>query len=226
MLWYKGWYETRWRFAMSTGMMLLLYANPLLPMPKDQMNFLAALPFYAMIVAVTLAGPGIRTQSSFQPRTEHFASAYFTLSMPVSRVRLVLTRAAVGFSALAVMIAVAVFSAWSRFPDLHDRLTATEALLSSLALLVCASSTYTMSTLYGLFLNAVGQIYSTLITCGLLAWLCNRFEWMPLRPIALALGSPTPLIHQPGVWTVLLTCAGLSTVFLAVTCYAAEKKEY
>lgn len=69
MLWYKGWFETRFKIAVALGFGLffvftLRNANPMSAAALE--GAMAVLAFYWALMPFLLAGAGIRTQASFR----------------------------------------------------------------------------------------------------------------------------------------------------------------
>src|SRR6185436_5484050 len=118
MLWYKAWLETRFGLAFLFGLYTLVWVvastgarmAPEKQAPKPQeIAFMAdafAFPFIA--AAISLAGTGIKTPSGgFQNQVKGLhGSTLYTLSLPVSRQRLVGIRSAVGLLDTAVVILI------------------------------------------------------------------------------------------------------------------------
>ena len=139
MLWLKGWLETRSRVAFAltwaAGFLLLFGAGVARRegAPPDVNTGLQALSAMALVwvfVPVWLAGAGVRTQSAFgagATRGLH-GSTHFTLSLPVSRARLLLVRATLGLLETAVVIGLLAAVAWFMFPALRESATALDAL--------------------------------------------------------------------------------------------------
>src|SRR5262245_30040455 len=107
MLWMKNWMETRWRFLLSLAVFSFILISGYLqfvnaprpnPIPAEQRLALHVSLFslFFVIPAVTLAGAGIKTQAPFQRGRGLHASMHFTLSLPVSRLRLLATRTSMG----------------------------------------------------------------------------------------------------------------------------------
>ena len=102
MLWYKNWLETRPFVVFMTLYALfpvaLFTLNPR-PASAPQGSVaaveaaIAFLPVYYSMIPALLAGSGIKAQAGLRTKGLH-ASTYFTLSLPISRFRLVATRSA------------------------------------------------------------------------------------------------------------------------------------
>src|SRR5215831_12155577 len=121
MLWYKYWLETRFRTllglaAPSFAIIVNGRTAGLHPeVPATVFAFIwAALPCW-----VGLSGAGVRTQPTFRATKGEHGSMYFTLGMPVSRLRLLCTRAAVGLVEFAALVAIVCVAAWATIPALR-----------------------------------------------------------------------------------------------------------
>lgn len=102
MLWYKAWLETRARFAISLGGMLLLSAYSVLHGDRQALSYVKADYYYSVlhgthgllsvmwILAVTLLMMGGLL------REKALGTAPFTLALPVSRKRLAISRIVFG----------------------------------------------------------------------------------------------------------------------------------
>jgi hypothetical protein len=99
MLWMKAWLETRWRLLYALGLplaVLALRANGGLASAKDARGMMGILAFFLAFGAVYLAGSGAKTQSPFAAMRGLHGSMQYTLSLPVSRFRLLAVRSGAG----------------------------------------------------------------------------------------------------------------------------------
>src|ERR1700733_5394066 len=156
MLWYKGWLETRYRILMVLGMSLLfmfLMAHGVSSNPQPAARFTVPYLFYWVFVAVLLAGAGINTQSALQATQGLHGSMYFTLSLPVSRFRLLAIRAGLGMLETACVVAAVCCTTWAVFPGLRAHLTGLDAFEYIVTVSVCISEFYFLSVLLATFLD-------------------------------------------------------------------------
>jgi hypothetical protein len=77
---------------------------------------MGAMTVFVMFGAVYLAGAGIRTQPAFSGTKSLHGSMYYTLSLPVSRFRLLAVRAGAGLLEMAGVILILVSVSWLKFP--------------------------------------------------------------------------------------------------------------
>ncbi|MGH9763013.1 MAG: hypothetical protein ACREAC_19485, partial [Blastocatellia bacterium] len=101
MLLLKGWYETRVRLLIVAAI-TIGFATFLVEPPPADANIWAApmelmpLTSISVMAAIFLAGAGIKTQPGFQNTKGLHGSMYYTLSLPVTRTRLLCVRVALG----------------------------------------------------------------------------------------------------------------------------------
>jgi hypothetical protein len=100
MLWYKGWLETKFKLLLMLvcmGFYLIVFylmrtaAAP--PGARPAAVFGLTATTLATLLYTWLAGAGINSQPSFQATQGLHGSTLFTLSLPVSRLRLLAVRA-------------------------------------------------------------------------------------------------------------------------------------
>lgn len=107
MLWYKGWLEARFRLLIPFGLGLLMYvlvhfywSPPKTPdaRAKAFADLVRFCPAFVAMTSIALAGAGIATQPAWQATKGLHGSMFFKLSRPVSRFRLLATKASLGWS--------------------------------------------------------------------------------------------------------------------------------
>src|SRR5215470_17098755 len=167
MLWMKGWFETRWRFLFVLGFAAFLLINVVGNNVPDQPFAVAKLvyqmSFLIAIIGIMLGGAGINTQAAFRATKGLHGSMYFTLALPVSRYRLLATRAATGVLELTAVIMLLYVGLWTTVPQLRALMTLPEILVYGFALAVSAASFYSVSVLLATFLDGQWQIWGSMI---------------------------------------------------------------
>lgn len=130
MLWYKAWLELRFRVLLTvtiigSNCVFAWFDAEKVLMTQDKAKLMSLIPVTPLInedllhtafwvrfmliqaliivpiVAMILAGSGINTQTSYGMTHGLHSSMLYTLSLPVSRYRMVLTRASLGFICFA-----------------------------------------------------------------------------------------------------------------------------
>src|SRR5580700_2367017 len=132
MLWYKGWLETQLKlfltFAVMSGFMIAIHVmgaaiGAKAPPSGGKVAAFGYLvfnvPCFVIVTCTWLAGAGIATQPSVQAAKGLHGSTLFTLSLPVSRFRLLAVRAGLGWLGMAAAIAAMCCAMWLVFPPLR-----------------------------------------------------------------------------------------------------------
>ena len=108
-----------------------------------------------------LAGAGINTQPTFQATKGLHGSTLFTLSLPVSRLRLLTVRAGMGWLEMAGAILAWCYGCWLILPVVRGSVSAVDMLKYVVVLIVCVSSLYFLSVLLGTFLDDQWRMFVT-----------------------------------------------------------------
>lgn len=214
MLWYKSWLETRWRFFIGFALMLLSVASTVLTYPQV-MKLLPLVPTNVPgeigrriqeAAELSRTFPGFVWSQAFRQNLANLATlfavllgtgnflsrssgALFTLSLPVSRQRLVAVRAAAGLLELSALAVI---------PSLG---------LPLLAPMVGASYGVGEALLHGLCLFVAGAVFF-----GIALLLSTFFSdpWRPLLSalaIACVLGFADAVVKVPA-WSVFGVMSG------------------
>lgn len=227
MLWYKAWLETRYRFAFTLACSIALMALPhALPAPPARwwIGFAMQASFLSAFAAVYTAGSGINSQTFYAATSGFHGSMYFTLSMPVSRLRLLLTRAAVGAVETVIVIAVNVAGAVCFHPP--QPTTILQLALFGVRLVVCSMALYTMAVLFACILD---EIWTFTVSCFVIGILWpmqfhnNWIGWLnPLRGMSL-LAVP---LRAPMPWLTMTASAGIAVVLFWTSVILIRRKEF
>ena len=235
MLWFKAWLETRWRFGFVVGSILLLWLTPLW-LPSIGLRVPAGVPasriwlgvhlgsvLLYVFAAIFLAGSGINSQTTYGATSGFHGSMLFTLSLPVSRRRLLFVRA--GLGALQTIALVAIMAGFTLF----QRPGATSALQSlayTTRAIVCTMVVYALSVLLACLLDEVWQLMA-----GILCWIAIlvlqiRFDVVsrisPLRGMNL-ISYP---VTAPMPWAPVITSLVFACVLLYASVLVLQRKEY
>src|SRR5215471_6937091 len=224
MLWTKGWLETRWRFVFGLGFGVFLLINVAADnVAADQQFAIAklvnALAFIFAFIAIMLGGAGINTQAAFRATKGLHGSMYFTLALPVSRFRLLATRAATGVLELTAVIMLICAGLWATVPQLRAQMTLPEILVYGFALAVSTASFYSVSVLLATFLDGQWQIWGSMI---FIVGMQEVSERLPVpHPLDLfrPLTTDSPLLTHVLPWSGM----GISVVLSAILFFASMK---
>ena len=179
---------------------------------------------FAVILYTWLAGAGIDTQPGFRATKGLHGSTLFTLSLPVSRLRLLTVRAGTGWLEMATAIL-----AWCCGLRLTLRLglSAVDMLEYVVVLIVCASSLYFLSVLLGTFLDDQWRMYTTAMATGAL-WMVGTFLRLPasVNIVRAIMGESSPLVAHTMPWMAMVFSVVLAAVFFLVALRIAQLREY
>jgi hypothetical protein len=234
MFWYKGWLETKFKFLLALGFMafylmviyLIRHAAPSPGARPASVFGLSATTFAALLYS-WLAGAGINTQPSFQAAKGLHGSTLFTLSLPVSRLRLLTVRASVGWLEMAVGILTWCYGCWLILPVVKGSVSAADMVEYVVALIVCASSLYFLSVLLGTFLDDQWRMITSMMTSVALWMLCT-FVRLPasVNIVRAIMGESSPLVAHTMPWMAMLFSFGLAAVFAVAALKIAQLREY
>jgi ABC-2 type transport system permease protein len=235
VLWYKSWLETR-----SLVLFMVVYALfpialfTLNPRPADapQGSLAAAqralgfLPVYYSMIAVLLAGSGIKPQAG--PRTAKglVGSPYFTLSLPVSRFRLVATRTGVGMLETVGVLVIAPCAVWIIFPPLRANVSGSDLLLFWVTLFACGTVIHALGVLLSAVLDDPWRGFASMFGVVLFQRLLSSQSLPPFINIFRAMGSASPLFTHALPWASIATSLVASAALFLVAAKVLEMREY
>jgi len=161
MLWYKAWLETRWRFLIGLALLMLSACASVLGYPQT-MKVLSALPQAALpagyhdyiwsqwiregmrqlwaLFAALLGTGGLLTQASR-------GGALFTLSLPVSRGRVLGIRTAAALAELAILAMVPMLLVPLLSPVVGETYSLTDALVYGSCMFIAGSTLFSLTLL-------------------------------------------------------------------------------
>ena len=236
MLWYKGWLETRFRmlfmflFAIFPISLMILNSHPAKPSTQDSFQAMHGIvemfALYYSIIPLALAGSGIKTQSAFQRTKGLHGSMYFTLSMPVSRFRLLATRVGLGMLEVAAVLTVAPCGVWILFPSLRMHITGTDLFEYWVTLLSCALGLHFLGVLLSTVLDDVWQTWISIFGLLFLRWLLSTAPLPKAMNIFRAMSELSPLFTHSLPWSSMGISLGAAAVLFLIAKRVVETREY
>jgi hypothetical protein len=245
VLWYKGWLETRVRllfvlafYAVCFALFAVIKPPPSSPFAAmsapEQVRAIVRLGFATYAVATVclqLAGAGITTQSSFQQSKGLQGSTLFTLSLPVSRFRLLAVRAALGWLETAGFLAALCGVMWMAFSPLG--VTANPASFKpeeiagyAATLIVCSLAIYAIPMLLATFLDDAGRMFASVPVFVALWWLFNHTPLPASVNIFRAIGEGSPLVAHAMPWPAMAFSVGLAVILFFAALKIVQRQEY
>jgi hypothetical protein len=231
MLWYKGWRETRFRglFLLVIGSLWIVTLSRMNSAPRvgeQPIHLLRVLSIFWMAAPIMLAGAGVKTQPSLQTTKGIHVSMYFTLSLPITRFRLLAVRATMGVLGAIVVIASECLALWIVAPALGVHPTRSDGLEYFVTVSACALGFYCLSLLLATFLDDLWQIWGSMIVIGSLFWLSNTVAVPPSLNIFRAMGEASPLFTHAIPWAPISVSLGLGAVLFCVAVRIVQTHEY
>jgi hypothetical protein len=229
MLWYKGWLETRFKIllALVFGLFFIYMGHNAHPASAATLQvFLGVLAFYWAIMPFLLSGAGIRTQAPFRGTKGLHGSTYFTLSMPVSRVRLVSVRAALGMIETAAVVGCLCCAVWIAVPALRTNLTHFDMLNYWVTVSICVSGFYSLSVLLAIFFEEPWSIWTGLIVVVALRLLLSRIPALSRVDPFQAIGKSSPLFTHAFPWASMTVSIGTAAILFFTALKVAQAQEY
>jgi hypothetical protein len=234
MLWFRAWLETRSRVAFTllwlsffVGVLALAGTGNGAPGNAALGRLLTMMAFPWIFVPVWLAGSGVRTQPGFgrnATRGVH-GSTCFTLSLPVTRARLLMVRGALGLLETAAVILVLGAAAWMLFPIVRAASTPIDGMQHLLVVFMCGLAFYGLSVLMATLLDDTWHMWSTTLLIMLL--------WAPpvrrLLPPALDVYRPfadaSPLVTHTLPWPAMALSVVAGGVFVLAALKVVRAQE-
>src|ERR1700691_1095175 len=235
MLWHKGWLETRFRLLFTLGfttiILVLQYsARTATPPPGGKSAafglVMFAGPTLVLMVCALLGGAGIVTQPSLQATKGLHGSTLFTLSLPVSRLRLLAVRASIGWFEAAGVIGALCCGMWLVSPALRAMATPVEMLQYAGTLIACASALYYFSVLLATFLDDQWRAWGSMIASAALWWLSTHTPLPAYANIFRAMREGSPPLAHTIPWTAMAFSLGLAAILFFAALKVVQTREY
>jgi hypothetical protein len=232
MLWYKGWLETRARILFALVFILfpvaLRVATPRLAPPTlaAEQGSIAFFAFYWSVVPVILAGAGVKTQAGLRATRGFHGSMYFTLTLPVSRLRLLAVRAAVGLLETAAVLATVPFVVWILFPLIRARLSTPDLLEYWAVISVCGCAFYFLGVVFASVLDDWAQNMASMLSIvALQAIFANLPMPGPLN-IFRAMGEASPIFTHALPWVQMGVSLSVAAVLFCIAGWVVQTRQY
>jgi hypothetical protein len=184
------------------------------------------IPFFLVFTCAFLAGAGIATQTPFQTSKGLHGSTLFTLSMPVSRLRLLVVRAGIGWLETAAVIGILCWEMWLAMPLQRTGVTPIEMFEQAATLIACSSTVYFLAVLLGTVLDDQWRVWGTLIASVGIWLLCTQFSLPAFADIAHGIGKRSPIVAHTIPWNAMAFSLGLSAILFFAALKIAQRREY
>jgi hypothetical protein len=185
-----------------------------------------ACPTLVAVVCAMMGGAGVVTQPSLQATKGLHGSTLYTLSLPVSRLRLLAVRASLGWLEVVGVVAVVCAALWALAPALRAAATPREMAEYALALVACGSTIYAISVLLGTFLDDVWRTWGTMIASAALWWVSVRVPVPNAVNFFRAMREDSPVLAHTVPWSAMGFSVALGAVLIVVAVRVVRAREY
>jgi hypothetical protein len=233
MLWMKGWYETRIKLLIVIGAAALLAAMAASdPLPaaasiSDQGLDATTLVAASLLAAIVLAGAGVKTQASaFRSSKGLHGSMYYTLTLPVTRSRLLGVRATLGLVETAGVHAIVCCAAWLVRSGIRLNVSPADMFKQGVAAFFFVCVVYWLGVFFATFLDDHYQTLATMLSLLAFIVIINRVPLPPSFNFLLVLSQASPLITHTMPWTGMGVLLALSSLLLLLSVWIVQRREY
>ena len=172
--------------------------------------------------AALLAGAGIATQPAFQASKGLHGSTLFTLSLPVSRLRLLSVRAGLGWSLVIAFVVARCTALWFDFPTE----TLSTMLQQAVDLVICSTGLYAFPTLFATFLDEQWRYFGSMSMMFGLRYLFTQPVFPPSLNLMRAMGEDSPIVSHSMPWAAMAFSLGLAAVLFYAALKIVQRREY
>jgi hypothetical protein len=232
MLWYKGWLETRLRVVFVLGLMVLwtylIHGTHISTINTGfgVIYLVGSVAIEVLTFCMLLAGAGIATQPPFQATKGLHGSMLFTLSLPVSRLRLLAVRATLGWLEMSAVVGIFCSGIWLFSPPIRALVAPVVMFEYAATLIACATSIYCLSVLLATFLDDQWRVWGTLIAVASLWWLSHKTAMPAFADILRAMSKGSPLVAHTMPWPAISFSLALAAAFLGAALTIVRTREY
>jgi hypothetical protein len=218
----KAWMETRWRIlGLAVYLLIALglnYRNP------AGTGVLTTAWFMLTFLAILLGGSGVNSQAPLGFSEGIAGSTQFTISLPVTRFRLLAIRAAAGLVETAAVTILTAFLIWALFPAIAATTTPPD-----FARLVLATILFlTAPCCAHVFFSTWSEEPFSLAYAGgsliLLLVLCHHLT--PGLDIIRAFSEASPIKTHQVPWSQLAPAVIAALILLLAACLVVRRREY
>ena len=218
----KAWMETRWRI-LSVAVYLLIALGLNYRHPAGTAVLTTAW-FMLSFLAILLGGSGVNSQAPLGLSEGVTGSTQFTISLPVTRLRLLAIRAAVGLVETTAMTALTAFLIWALFPATREATTPADfarLVLTTILFLTAPCCAHVFFSTWSEEPFSLAYAGGSVI---LLLLLCHQLS--PVVDITRAFGDASPLRTHELPWSQLIPSVIAALILLFAAGLVVRRREY
>jgi hypothetical protein len=147
--------------------------------------------------------------------------------MPVSRFRLLVVRALVGFIETAGIVAFMIVCAWNLFPLVRGNSTSADLAKLILAALICVLCFYFVSVTLATVWDETWQVYGSMLIVGICWRAVLHMQFLSSSANVFSITtSASPLVTHILPWPAMVISLVISVVLFLITMAVANSYEY
>ena len=222
MLLTKAWMETRWRIlGLAVCLLIALALNYRDPAGTA---VLTTAWFMLTFLAISLGGSGVNSQAPMGLSEGIAGSTQFTISLPVTRLRLLAIRASVGLMETAAVTALTAVLIWTLFPTTRQTTTPADfarLVLTTILFLTAPCCAHVFFSTWSEEPFSLAYAGGSLI---LVLLLCHHLT--PGMDIIRAFGEASPLATHRLPWSQLMPSMIAAVILLLTAGLVVRRREY
>jgi hypothetical protein len=218
----KAWMETRWRIlGLAVYLLIALALNYRNPAGG---GVLTTAWFILTFLAILLGGSGVNSQPPLGLSEGIAGSTQFTISLPVTRVRLLAVRAAAGLVETAAVTLLTASLIWALFPATRETTTPADFARLVLTTILFLTAPYCAHVFFSTWSEEPFSLAYAGGSLVLLLVLCHRLT--PGVDILRAFGEASPLATHQVPWSQLMPSVMAAVILLVAAGLVVRRREY
>ena len=228
MLVMKAWMETRWRLTALCMYLLAALALNYLANQSPAANPRGLLFMLWMLLATfvtTLGGSGVKSQSPAGFPEGLAGSTQFTITLPITRLRLLAIRVACGLvEAFAVTLVFALLT-WTLCPSVRSTIAPADFIRIIAIALVFVTVPYCANVFFTTFVDEPLSMMYAGWSLTLVVWLLHRLAPAAVDTVR-AFAQSSPLATHRLPWPQMTTAAATSLLLIWASIRMVRTREY
>jgi hypothetical protein len=229
MLWTKGWHETKWRVLWCVVLFAITLASEYVRGVRNDTDVRALLDNLVLLwvfFPLILSGNGVHSPQGMRISRGVHGSAYFTLGLPVSRVRLLAARASLGLVETVGVIVVAIAAMWALFPTVREGAMPVDAGRYFLVLVASTFGFYSLAVLFAVVMDAAWRVWFSFGLLILARWAMAHLDFPETFDCFRAMASGSPLLTHSMPWLAMTLPIGIAAILFGIASKIAQEREY
>jgi hypothetical protein len=179
-----------------------------------------------IMVPLILSGAGVHSPSGLRVSRGVHGSAYFTLSLPVSRFRILAVRAATGMIETVGVILIVVPAIWALIPMVRTTASIGDAARFALVLAATMCGFYSVALLISVAFDMLWRVWGAFGFLLAARWVLAHSNFPAAMDSFRAISSGAPLVTHTLPWQAMVLPLGVAAILFRWAVRIAETREY